>query len=94
MSIVSTRFNMIIAARFGLYASFGFAQDMLFDQGRDDVRRFGVEVVAGAVEVDGQEEDGIEPVLLVVPSASSGQAPKNSAGWARFAPMPPTRAAR
>src|SRR5438093_12834306 len=40
--------------------------DALLDERGDDVGRGRIEVVAGSVEVDGQEEDGVEPVLLAV----------------------------
>src|SRR5262249_7608118 len=40
--------------------------DALADQGRDDMRRTRIEVVAGAIEVHRQEKDGVESVLLAV----------------------------
>src|SRR5262249_12051057 len=38
----------------------------LFDERRDHVRRTGIEVVAGPVEVHGQKEDRLEIVLLTI----------------------------
>ena len=40
--------------------------DALADQRGDDVGGFGVEVVARAVEVDGEEVDGVDAVLVAV----------------------------
>jgi len=48
-----------------LYASL-LRVHALFDQGGDDMGGAGIEVVAGTIEIDGQEEDRIEPVLLAV----------------------------
>ena len=50
--------DLLLAALAGL--------DHLADQRRDHVRRLEVEVVARAVEVRGQQEDGVRAVLLAV----------------------------
>ena len=50
--------------RSNLHRCFGF--EAFADQGRDHVRALGVEIIARTVQVDRQQEDGIEAVLLAV----------------------------